>query len=125
MKLLLDTHAFLWWLDPQNPLSNAARRAIGDPQNEVFVSAVIALEIAVKRAMGKLTFPGDFSSLMAANGFQPLPITIDHALGVESLPPHHRDPFDRLLVAQAQAEGMHLVTRDAHVLKYAVPSIPA
>ena len=123
MTLLLDTHAFLWWLDDPQLLSKAARKAIGDGKNTV--SAAVAWEIAIKRALGKLDAPEDLEAAMTANRFLPLPVTIPHALAVESLPPHHRDPFDRLLIAQARHEGFKLVSRDAHVPLYGVPHIVA
>ena len=112
MTLLLDTHVFLWWLDDPLLLSKAARKAISDGKNTVYVSAAVAWEIAIKRALGKLDAPDDLEAVMTANRFQPLPVTIPHALAVGSLPPHHRDPFDRLLIAQARHEGLKLVSRD-------------
>ena len=115
MTLLLDTDASLWWLDDPQLLSKAARKAIGDGKNTVYVSAAVAWEIAIKRALGKLDAPEDLEAAMTANRFRRLPVTIPHALAVESLPPHHRDPFDRLLIAQARHEGFKLVSRDAHV----------
>jgi PIN domain nuclease of toxin-antitoxin system len=125
MTLLLDTHAFLWWLDDPQLLSKAARKAIGDGKNTVYVSAAVAWEIAIKRALGKLDAPADLEGALTANRFLPLPITIAHALGVEALPLHHRDPFDRLLIAQARHEGFKFVSRDPHVPLYGVPHIVA
>jgi PIN domain nuclease of toxin-antitoxin system len=106
-------------------LSGDARRAIGDGKNTVYVSAAVAWEIAVKRALGKLDAPEDLLAAMAANRFLPLPVTIPHALAVATLPDHHRDPFDRLLIAQALHEGFKLVSRDPHVARYGVPCIVA
>jgi PIN domain nuclease of toxin-antitoxin system len=125
MTLLLDTHAFLWWLDDPGLLSAAARKAIGDGKNTVYISAAVIWEISIKRALGKLDAPEDLVEAMAANRFLPLPVTIPHALAVQTLPDHHRDPFDRLLVAQARHEGFRLVTRDSNIPRYGVPCIVA
>lgn len=123
MKLLLDTHIVLWWLDDPTLLAEAARNAISDPDNDVFVSAVVAWEIAIKRGLGKLTAPPDFESAIEACGFIPMVITVEHALGVESLPLHHRDPFDRMLIAQSQLEDCTIVTRDSEFARYGIATI--
>lgn len=99
MKLLLDTHVVLWWLDDPNQLSDDARDAIAEPANQVFVSSVVAWEIAIKRSIGKPTAPADIASAIVDSGFDELPVRSDHAWAVESLPNHHRDPFDRMLIA--------------------------
>lgn len=125
MRLLLDTHALLWWLADDPALSEAAREAIASPANEVFVSAVSAWEIAIKVALGKLTVPGDLEGAIAAEGFQPLPFTIQHALMAGALPRHDNDPFDRALVAQATAESCTLVTRDSRITLYGLPTLMA
>jgi PIN domain nuclease of toxin-antitoxin system len=125
VTLLLDTHVLLWWLDDPEQLSKQARKAIRDGKNIIYVSAVVAWEIAIKKALGKLDAPDDLEEALAANRFLPLPITIPHALAVLSLPDHHRDPFDRLLIAQALHEGFRLVSRDADIARYPVPLIPA
>ena len=121
MNLLLDTHALLWWLDDPSLLSQPARDAIRDPQNIVHVSAVVAWEIAIKLAIGKHSVTGDIAQALAATRFRHLPITIDHAFAVQGLPLHHRDPFDRMLIAQATREGLTLVSRDSWVASYQVP----
>ena len=123
MKLLLDTHVVLWWLDDPALLSTSARTAIADPQNTVLVSAAVAWEIAIKRALGKLTAPPDFDTAIQVSGFQALPVTIAHALAAGGLPPHHRDPFDRMLIAQSQHEGCTMVSRDARLVLSGVPLI--
>ncbi len=125
MTLLLDTHAFLWWLDDPNLLSKSARKAIGDGKNTVYVSAAVVWEISIKRALGKLDAPEDLEAAMAANRFLPLAVTIPHALAVRSLPDVHRDPFDRMLVAQAKHEGFKLASRDPNVPLYGVAHIVA
>jgi PIN domain nuclease of toxin-antitoxin system len=125
MTLLLDTHAFLWWLDDPQLLSKAARKAVGDGRNTVYISAAIIWEISIKRSLGKLDAPVDLDAAMSANRFLSLPVTIPHALVVGTLPEHHRDPFDRLLIAQARHEGFKLVSRDPHIPRYGVPHIVA
>jgi PIN domain nuclease of toxin-antitoxin system len=125
MTLLLDTHTLLWWLDDPKVLSKGARRAIRDGGNTVYVSAAVVWEIAIKKALGKLTAPEDLEAAMTANRFLPLPITIPHALAVLALSGHHRDPFDRMLIAQALHEKFRLVTRDEDIQKYPVPLIVA
>jgi len=105
---LLDTHALLWWLADDIRLADAARAAIADSANDAFVSAASAWEIAIKARLGKVSMPDDLGEQLAANSFTPLPVQLTHALAVRHLPDHHRDPFDRLLVAQAQVEGLTL-----------------
>jgi PIN domain nuclease of toxin-antitoxin system len=120
VRLLLDTHALLWWLADDARLGPKARQAIGMPTNLVFVSAATAWEIAVKRALGTLVAPGDIEDWLVKSNFQPLPIQIAEAVASAELPPHHRDPFDRLLVAQAQIGRMTIVTGDEEIGKYGV-----
>ena len=122
---LLDTHVLLWWLDRPALLSEAARREISDGRNTMYVSAAAVWEIAIKKALGKLRAPDNLEEAMAENRFLPLPVTVGHALGVLKLPLHHRDPFDRMLIAQALQEGFTLISRDAHVARYGVPHVKA
>lgn len=125
MRLLLDTHALLWWLTDDPTLSTAARVAIGDETNAVYVSAATAWEIAMKRASGKLQSPPDLESQVRRHRFDPLPISLRHALDAGALPHHHEDPFDRMLVAQAMAERLTIATRDGRIPLYGVPTLPA
>lgn len=125
MKLLLDTHILLWWLADAPSLSKKAAQIIADRANLVFVSAATAWEFSIKKALGKLEGPDDFEDALLANSFQALPITIPHALLAGKLPPHHDDPFDRLLVAQSKIEGLTLVTRDQKQTLYDVQTIVA
>ncbi len=119
-RLLLDTHVFLWWLADDPRLGNTARKAIGDGRNQVYVSAASGREIAIKRTLGKLDAPGNLDAMVAEAGFLHLPITFFHGELAGTLPRHHRDPFDRMLVAQAQAEGLTLVTNDRGIAAYGV-----
>jgi len=129
VRLLLDTHAFLWAAADPKQLRPKARTAIEDSTNEILVSAAVAWEITLKVALGKLTVPGDpavwFPARVHSLGFQELVITVTHALGVGGLPNVHRDPFDRIMIAQAQIEGLTFVTRDADNQKYPVRVLPA
>lgn len=125
MNLLLDTHVLLWWLDDPRRLSPNAIAAISDDGNGVFVSAAVVWEIIIKKALNKLTVPDDIVDVISQNRFNRLAITIEQALAVEKLPMHHRDPFDRILVAQAMVEGMTLVHRDQEIAKYTVTQMRA
>ncbi len=127
MRALLDTHAFLWSNADPEKLSDTARRFIEDPANDVFLSAVTAWEIAIKYAKGRLDLPEPVESFVASRvttlGLRPLPIEISHALHVSALPSLHDDPFDRLLVAQAQLEKLPILTSDSNVSRYDVEII--
>jgi PIN domain nuclease of toxin-antitoxin system len=120
MKLLLDTHIFLWWTQNDPRLQASHRDAISLPQNSVYVSAASAWEIGIKRKIGKLAFAGSVADAIHRHRFQSLAISVQHAERAGSLPRVHSDPFDRLLVAQAQTEGMTLITVDAQILSYKV-----
>lgn len=123
MRLLLDTHALLWWL-ADDGLTDRARDAVADQANLVMVSAVSAWEISIKKAHGKLTAPDDLERQMSEGGFAPLPITIRHGIAAGELPRHHDDPFDRMLIAQAVAEGLTVVTHDKRFADYDVAILP-
>lgn len=124
MRLLLDTHVVLWWLADDTRLGNVARTAIaGAP--EVAVSAVTAWEINLKSALGKLEAPDDLRQQLAGSGMRELPISFAHAEELRSLPAHHRDPFDRMLIAQARSEAMTLVSADGHFTMYDVKLLDA
>jgi len=125
MNLLLDTHVLLWWLNGHPALSKMSHAAIADGENLVFVSAVSVWEIRIKAALGKLTIPRNFKRVLESQPFEMLNITVDHAHAIGDLPSHHRDPFDRMIVAQAKVEGFTLVTHDARLKKYRVPIIEA
>ncbi|HVA81128.1 MAG TPA: type II toxin-antitoxin system VapC family toxin [Candidatus Binataceae bacterium] len=127
MRALLDTHAFLWWIADDPKLSRRARGIIADPGNQIFFSAVSGWEIAEKTRHARLTLPEDpeayVTTQVAANGFAVLALELSHALRVYSLPPHHKDPFDRMLVAQAQIEDLALLSANREVARYAVKVI--
>lgn len=125
MNLLLDTHVLLWALDTPERLGVEAREVLRDPRHQVVVSAASAWEISVKAALGKLRFDGDLSRVLKAVGFDALTISVEHALAAGALPAVHRDPFDRMLVAQARIEGLTLVTRDAVFDGYDVATMAA
>jgi PIN domain nuclease of toxin-antitoxin system len=118
-RLLLDTHVFLWWRGEPTRLATEARSRIATA-DIVFVSAASAWEAGIKVALGRLEIPDTFESGVVASGFEKLLITFSHAERAAGLPPHHRDPFDRMLVAQAQAEGLTLVTHDRLLEPYGV-----
>ncbi len=125
MRLLLDTHTFLWWLSDWERISESARAAIADPDNEVLVSAVTGWEIGIKKARGRLVAPDNLAAVVEEKRFEHLSLTFAHAERAAALPPHHRDPFDRMLIAQAQAEGLVLVTRDSRMADYEVATMGA
>ncbi|MBI2376195.1 MAG: type II toxin-antitoxin system VapC family toxin [Deltaproteobacteria bacterium] len=118
MKLLLDTHVFLWWRADSPKLKAKVRNAIAAGDNEVFISGAVAWEIVIKRALGRLEFDGSVGAAATEEGFAPLPITLAHADEVARLPDLHRDPFDRLLIAQARREGLTLVSHDKNIQAY-------
>ena len=124
MRLLLDTHVLLWWHDQPARLTETAYSAINDLGNDVFISVVNGWEIQIKAQLGKLTLPKPLRVLLqeeqATNGFRVLPVTLDHVYALDSFPLHHREPFDRLLIAQAHQEGLTLVTHDPKLSPYSV-----
>ncbi len=125
MRLLLDTHVLLWALGSEQALSSQTRATIEDPGSAVFVSPVSPWEIEIKRAAGRLVVRDDYVAKIEESGFAQLPISIDHAVAAAGLPPHHRDPFDRMLVAQARLEQLTIVTRDRHIARYDVEVMEA
>jgi PIN domain nuclease of toxin-antitoxin system len=124
VRLLLDTHILLWWLADDPSLPAGARESISDAGTEVLVSAATVWEIAIKKASGKLDSPDDLLEALEANAFGTLAITAAHALAAGDLPAHHADPFDRMLIAQAQSEALTLVSVDARFGDYEVACLP-
>ncbi len=125
-RLLFDTQAFLWWLEKDEPrLQPATTAAILDRSNEVFISVINAWEIAIKVSAGKLRMDHGIAELAEHYGFSVLPVLLPHAAAVKDLPAHHRDPFDRMLIAQAKVEELTLITRDPNIQKYDSPILDA
>ena len=118
MTVLLDTHIVLWWLASDAALSADATRVIRDGSNRVFVSAATAWEIAIKQALGKLNAPADLEAAIEASHLETLPVSVPHAVAAGVLPKYHADPFDRMLVAQAQLERLTLLTHDRRLREY-------
>ncbi|VAX25781.1 Death on curing protein, Doc toxin [hydrothermal vent metagenome] len=127
MKILLDTHVFLWWITDDDKLSELAREIMGDGKNTLFLSAASTWEIAIKARIGRLKIPDPPDRFIAEqvyqNAIQALPIQISHSLHVYHLPPHHEDPFDRLLIVQAELENLTLLSADQQMGKYDVKVI--
>lgn len=127
MRALLDTCAFLWWIADDSQLSPRVREVISQGDNKLYLSAASGWEIAIKAALGKLSFPGDLKSFiieqMNGNGIDSLPVEMFHALHVSTLPAIHGDPFDRLLIAQAQLESLPILTPDPQIGHYDVEII--
>ena len=127
MRVLLDTHTFLWWITDDPQLSKPARQVIEDADNTLYLSAASGWEIAIKARLGKLRLPNDVqgyvSEQIRINAIQVLPIEMSHALQVYALPDHHRDPFDRMLVAQSQVERLAILTIDPLIAQYPVTTI--
>lgn len=125
MKLLIDSHVLLWWLEGGERLARSAVAAIADRANHVVVSVASLWELSIKQSLGKLVVEVDLRDHAMEQGFAELPIDGRHAVAVRKLPLHHRDPFDRLLVAQARIEGLTTVTADRRFAAYDVPILPA
>jgi len=124
-RLLFDTQALLWWLADDPRLGKEARSAISEPRNDVYVSAASSWEISIKRSVGKLTAPDDMDRMVEEEGFIKLPITLFHGDQAGMLPEHHKDPFDRMLIAQAQAEGLSMITSDRIIGQYVIRTMDA
>lgn len=123
MNLLFDSHAFLWWITDDARFPTTLRRSLVSGSSAAWVSVASIWELEMKRANGKLTVDTDLVEEAAAAGFEGLPITFEHGVAAAWLPAHHRDPFDRMLVAQARLEGLTLVSRDPHIRRYDVPTL--
>jgi len=121
VRLLIDTHTFIWWMDASSALSAVARAAIADPVNEVLISIASVWELTIKVSSGKLNFPADPETVIRGEGFTVLAISFAHVRQNGALPFLHKDPFDRMLVAQAMVEAVPLVTADRQLSRYSVP----
>jgi PIN domain nuclease of toxin-antitoxin system len=125
LRLLLDSNALLWWLTQSQRLRDTAKALISSPENQVYVSPASVWELCIKASLGKLQIPHDISAQMIRHNFELLAITNEHALGVIDLPLIHKDPFDRLLIAQAMTEGLTIITSDEVFEAYSVPVVRA
>lgn len=123
--LLLDTHIFLWWLADSRRLSDEIRTRVADPETAIFVSAASIWEVGIKRAVGKLEAPAEMACYVEEEGFRGLPIGLRHAEIAAGLPLHHRDPFDRMLIAQGLADDLAIVTADGRFEPYGVKLLRA
>jgi PIN domain nuclease of toxin-antitoxin system len=127
MRVLLDTHSFLWWITDDPRLSPRAREIMSGGENHLFLSSASAWEIAIKARLGRLTIPEPIATFVTAqlteNAIEGLPIDLSHALHVHLLPDHHRDPFDRMLVTQSQLENLPILTGDPLIARYGVETI--
>jgi PIN domain nuclease of toxin-antitoxin system len=124
-RLLLDTHVLLWWLSDDSRLGEASRQEISNPRNQVYVSAASTWEISIRKSTGKLAAPEDLDAIVECEGFDKLPITLFHGDQAGLLPEHHKDPFDRMLVAQAQSDGLVIVTNDEKITQYNIRTMDA
>lgn len=120
MRLILDTHAALWWLSGDSRFGATAEAEIADSSNQILLSAAVVWEVAIKRSLGKLEAPDDLAETLLGVGAEPLSVGLEHAAAVETLSWHHRDPFDRLLIAQAIVERAALVSHDGAFSAYDV-----
>jgi PIN domain nuclease of toxin-antitoxin system len=125
VRLLLDSHVLLWALDGSAELKPDLKQRIQDAYNQVLVSAASIWEISIKHRLGKLDVPDNWVEFVGASGFSELSVTFAHALAAGALPRHHDDPFDRMLIAQAQIEGLVLVTRDRESAPYSIQILNA
>jgi PIN domain nuclease of toxin-antitoxin system len=120
LNFLIDTHILLWWLADDSALSFKARTLISDENSIIFVSVASIWEMIIKKALGKLKTPDDFEKVLKENNIKELPITLQHVITIGHLPNHHKDPFDRMLVAQAKCETLTLITADEKLTFYDV-----
>ncbi len=118
MKILLDTHILLWWLNDDAALSPFERKVIADPDNIVYISSASLWEIIIKEQLGKVQVAGDLNATLSDEPFEKLAMTSEHVFEIRDLPNHHRDPFDRMLIAQAIVEGCTLISHDREISKY-------
>jgi PIN domain nuclease of toxin-antitoxin system len=125
LRLLLDTHTLLWTLVEPTRLSAQATAAIAAAESEVFVSVVSPWEMAIAKARGRMNPPDDLATRLTQNRFELMPIQLRHIRAIESMPQHHRDPFDRMLIAQSQVDGLTLVSADRKMRQYPVSLLPA
>ena len=124
-RILLDTHVLIWWMSGDEQLGLNAQKHISSTENSIYVSSASVWEMSIKQQLGKLSVQDDIESLVEELGFSALPISLFHGQQAGRLPTHHHDPFDRMLIAQAQAEGLQILTKDEHFPAYGVRLINA
>ena len=124
-RILLDTHVLIWWMSGDEQLGLNAQKHISNTENSIYVSSASVWEMSIKQQLGKLSVPDDIESLVEELGFSALAMSLFHGQQAGALPMHHRDPFDRMLIAQAQAEGLQILTKDGHFPAYGVRLINA
>lgn len=125
MRLLVDSHVIVGWLEDPSQLKPRLRSLLHDPENAVYFSSASVWELCLKKAKGKLKLSDDFVDILIDDGFEELPVTSRHGIRASELPPIHQDPFDRMLIAQSLEEGLMLATHDRFILRYEVPTILA
>lgn len=125
VQYLLDTHVLLWWLTTPDEISHSAKKIISNKSNTIFISSVSFWEMAIKKSLGRLTFPHNLLEIVASESFLTLPITPEEGLGVTDLPPIYSNPFDRLLVIQAKLHHLTLISRDSQFKKYPITLLKA
>lgn len=124
-RFLLDTHIFIWWMKQEKRLKKEIVMILKNPENQIFLSVASVLEIVIKKKIGKLKVPQDWKEDLRESSFLLLPISLENAFQLESVPLFHHDPFDRMLIAQAQSEAVTLITGDEKIWKYDVPLLKA
>lgn len=122
-RFIIDTHIFVWWMEKDNRLRKNIENIIADPQNFIFLSTVCVWELVTKKKIGRLRLPKDWKETVNSGRFEILPINLEHVLALETLPLYHKDPFDRMLIAQAQVENCRLITVDPKIKKYKVRTL--
>jgi PIN domain nuclease of toxin-antitoxin system len=125
MRILIDTHILIWWLDDNDRLSTPIRKRIANPDNQIFISAISIFEISMKMSLGKLSLGDSLEKQLQINAIDTLPFSLNHALTAETLPWHHRDPFDRMLIAQSLSEKMPIISCDEQFIPYNISLIRA
>ncbi|OGG19859.1 hypothetical protein A3D03_00350 [Candidatus Gottesmanbacteria bacterium RIFCSPHIGHO2_02_FULL_40_13] len=124
-RFLLDTHIFIWWMKQEKRLKKEIETVLKNPENQIFLSVASVLEIVIKKKIGKLKVPQDWKVDLRESSFLLLPISLENAFQLESLPLFHHDPFDRMLIAQTKVEGATLITGDEKIWKYDIPILKA
>lgn len=125
MRYLIDTQIFIWWLDEDSKIKDSIRDVLANPENQIFISVISGVEISIKHKKRKLKLKTTVEKMFEISGFEVLNLNLNHVFVFDKLSPLHKDPFDRILIAQAKAEGLTLITSDKKIWKYKVPLIKA